>query len=591
MPRCPALLSRSCLLLGMLLSLVPHVLAEDQSPTTPEAVWADFDPRKEPLEIEVTKRWAEHGSALTEFTFTGMTHQGSKFRVYALSSVPEGKDQLPGILHIHGGGQTVNPQWLQFWNDRGYAALTFNWGGAWQNRDKLTDWGKLTQGNHRDAGAMAMATEPSVRVSSWYLWTRISRRALTALEQQPGVDSDRLGIFGVSMGGTIVWPLAAMDRRIKAACAIYGVGWNTYPDEVGLPDPKAGDTATKLWRNTMESESYARLVKCPILFLDATNDQHGNMDRSFQTLAQVPTEVRWAFTPRYRHHIAAEQGADLPLWMDAHLKHREPFPKSPVAEVRQGTDGVPVLIVTPDGSKSIRRVDLFYAVENRNPKNRYWRSATGRKEQNTWIAELSIFDPGQPLFAFGNVLYNSGICLSTNLVSVLPSELGHAKATDRPSLLIDDFATGTDGWVTSSPATDPIPPVPNLLTSAVGPEGKPGITVSKPIALSTHKLGDPKWRGPEDAKLQFQVHVRSPKTLRIVMHEKEFSVGWTQYAAEVTLEPGEDWRPITLSADAFTTDKGDHLKGWGAVQQLELKTAGGAGDEPIYGAFRWVRGR
>ena len=141
MSRCPELLTRSCLMLGMFLSLVAHALAEDQSPTTPEAVWADFDPSKEPLEIDVTKRWGEHGSNLTEFTFTGMTHEGSKVRVYALFSIPEGKDHLPGILHIHGGGQTVDPQWLRFWNDRGYAALTFNWGGAWPNRDKFTDWG------------------------------------------------------------------------------------------------------------------------------------------------------------------------------------------------------------------------------------------------------------------------------------------------------------------------------------------------------------------------------------------------------------------------------------------------------------------
>jgi hypothetical protein len=133
--------------------------------------------------------------------------------------------------------------------------------------------------------------------------------------------------------------------------------------------------------------------------------------------------------------------------MDAHLKHGEPFPKPPVAEVRLGTDGVSLLIVKPDGYQSIRRVDLFYAVENRNPKNRYWRSAPGRKE---------------------------------------------------------------------------------------------------------------------------------------------FAVGWTQYAAEVALEPEKGWRTITLPADAFSTDKGEHLNGWGDVQQLELKTMGGAGEEPIYEAFRWL---
>src|SRR4029079_12215033 len=134
--------------------------------------------------------------------------------VYALCSIPEGQERVPGVLHIHGGGQTASPLWLRFWNDRGYAALTFNWGGACPNRDKFTDWGKLTQGNHVDAKSRLMATEPSVHASSWYLWTRVSRRALTCLEQEPGVDPERLGIFGVSMGGTIVWPMAGMDRRV-----------------------------------------------------------------------------------------------------------------------------------------------------------------------------------------------------------------------------------------------------------------------------------------------------------------------------------------------------------------------------------------
>ena len=188
---------------------------------------------------------------------------------------------------------------------------------------------------------------------------------------------------------------------------------------------------TILWRHTMESESYARLVNCPVLFLDATNDQHGNMDRSFQTLDQVPTEVRWAFTPRYRHHIAAEQGVDLPLWMDAYLKGGEPFPE--VAGRRGATrdrSAFPGSLVTPDLSKPVRRVDLFYAVENRNPKNRYWRSVTGQRDRRNWTASFPILDPTQPLFAFANVVYESGVCLSTNLVSVVPCELGQARATD-----------------------------------------------------------------------------------------------------------------------------------------------------------------
>src|SRR5205823_6662183 len=123
----------------------------------------------------------------TEFWFTGMTHGDTKVRVYALYAAPARGKKWPGVLHVHGGGQTVSPEWLRFWAGRGYAALTFNWGGQWPGRARYTHWGSLTQGNHLRVGSMIEAVRPSVRESSWYLWTRVSRRALTALEQQPGL--------------------------------------------------------------------------------------------------------------------------------------------------------------------------------------------------------------------------------------------------------------------------------------------------------------------------------------------------------------------------------------------------------------------
>ena len=581
-----ALMSSLWLLLSCLIPAVAS--AFDDSPTTPDAVWAGFDPRSEPLEIEILKRWTEHGARYTEFTFTGMTHEGSKVRVYAISSAPEGTRNLPGVLHIHGGGQTVNPGWLRFWNERGYAAMTFNWGGKWPGRDKFADWGKLTQGNHRDAGRMVMATKPSVRESSWYLWARISRRAFTCLERMEEVDADRLGIFGVSMGGTIVWPIAAMDARVKAACAIYGVGWNTYPDEVGARDPNADDPDVKTWRGAMEPESYARLVRCPVLFLDATNDQHGKMDWAFKTLTLVPADVRWAFTPRYRHHIAAEQGVDLPLWMDAYLKGAERFPGSPAAEVRLGDDGIPQISLKPAATGPIKRVEMYYAVANRNPKNRYWRTVTGQRTGADWSARLPVLDTKQPLFAFANVTYDSSVCLSSNLVTVIPAELGDARATDTQSSVIVESSQDFGGWVTRSPATDPIPPVPSLLTMSIGADGKTGFTTKTAIPIMTHRVGDPKWRGPDGSSLRFEVYVRAPRALKVVMHEDEFGTRWTQYRKELHLTPTGGWQTLTLRADEFLTDKGERLKSWRAVDMLELDSQGGAGAEPVFRMFRWV---
>ena len=557
-------------------------------PTTPQEVWAGYDPTAEPLEMEVVKRWKQFDANYAEVYFTGMTHEGEKVRVYGIFAAPMGGKNLPAVLHIHGGGQTVAPTWLKFWNDRGYAAMTFNWGGKWPGRDKYTLWGKLPQGNNGETGKFLMATEPSVHSSSWYLWTRISRRALTTLAAMPEVDSEKLGIYGVSVGGTIVWPVAAMDKRVKAACAIYGCGWHTYPDLLDEKDVQAAVPSVRVWRSAMESESYAPLVRCPILFLNATNDHHGKMDWSFRTLALVPGEHRQAHTPRFRHHIAASEEQDLPLWMDTYLKNAPSWPETPAATVRLTSDGVPELVVKADGKEPIATAKLFYAVENRNSKNRFWRSAIAMRTGDEWVALLPVHDTREPLFAFANVHYKRGMSIGTDLVAVVPDKLGPAKATDQPSLAIEDFKNGIDDFLTTSTATDPVAPVPSLIVAAMGPGGRKGVAVSGPISIVSHKIGDPKWRGPTGATLQFDVFAREGKTQKLSLHEKEFVIGHTEYTTERPLTAGR-WATFSFSPGDFKTKDGKVLKGWDQINMLELKPSGANSPlEAVYTDFRWV---
>jgi hypothetical protein len=59
-----------------------------QSIDSPEKVWADFDPRREPLEIETLKQWSEGGTRYHELFFHGETYQGQPVRVYAIYAAP-----------------------------------------------------------------------------------------------------------------------------------------------------------------------------------------------------------------------------------------------------------------------------------------------------------------------------------------------------------------------------------------------------------------------------------------------------------------------------------------------------------------------
>jgi dienelactone hydrolase len=82
----------------------------------------------------------------------------------------------------------------------GYAALTFDYRG----------WGK-SEG------------EPRLRLSP-YGRVEDAQAALTFLATQPGVDRDRLGLYGISYGGSTAVFTAAIDRRVRAVVSVTGVG-------------------------------------------------------------------------------------------------------------------------------------------------------------------------------------------------------------------------------------------------------------------------------------------------------------------------------------------------------------------------------
>ncbi len=563
-----------------------------QSPySTPAKVWKDFDPRREHMDVETTWAGTEAGIAYREFYFTGETAKGVPVRVYAMFGAPADAVKLPAVLHIHGGGQTASKLWLTFWAKRGYAAMSFNWGGRWENRTEFTRWGALKQGNHLDAIPGPVA-RPNQRTSSWYHWAVVSRRCLTYLERQPEVDPKRMGIFGISMGGTLVWPIAAFDKRVKAACAIYGNGWDTNPASKHEPDPAEADPDTQFWRKTMQGEAYAPYIRCPVLFLSSTNDHHGKMDRGYDTLARMRAENRQVFTPRYRHHIEPEQGTALPLWMDTWLRGAPKWPKSPSVKLLIGADGVPALVVVPDRAKEVTRVEVFYALQNTNPVSRFWRSAESHSSGTRYTASLPILDPNHRLYSFANVFYKSGLCLSSNLAEMVPAESGAARATDVPDLLIDGGSTDYADWYQTAAYTDPVDTF-KYLRSALGPDGVKGFGLAprlgQVIGISTHKVGDPKWRGPAGAKLTFQVLSMKPNVLEVACVERDFVVGMKTFKAQVSLTTAANWQTISLSHEQFSTESGEKLAGWSKVEKMELNSPRWDGEMPLFAMFRWER--
>lgn len=545
----------------------------DATPENVEQLWTSYDPRSEPLETEVVREWKEDGLVLRYVVYSIGTFKGEQARMAAFYGFPAGSKNLPALMHMHGGGQRAFLNEVKRFAKRGYAVLSVNWGGRpmenAQAGDPNTDWGAVDPTQNNVAGYSNLLPKdntidpfPSARNNNWFLLTVGCRRGITFLEQQKEVDAERIGVFGHSMGGRLTGLVAGSDDRVKAASPSVGGSGFLQTDLWGLRGSARrvkGDV--KLFQGTIASQAYLSRVGCPILFLSATNDFNAPMDFVERGLQLVPHEnKRTVYAPHLNHRFTTETEIARPLWFDAHLQKRLDFPTTPQAELVLNRDsGIPLFRVTPDASRPVERVDMYYGYE-RDPRNRFWADGRATERDGVWQAECPVFDLDEPLFAFANVYYRltdrerrvgdpATFALSVYRAAY-PEALRDAKvrATEQPRRLIGDFARGFHDWY--------------MLNA----------NNQHHWLFATRKLADPRWEAPRGAKLAFQIEpTEAGNTLAVQLKTDS----WRSYSGRKTdtwtvlVQLDEAGRqPVELTTSDFTNAAGKTLDDWFGITEL-----------------------
>lgn len=562
-------------------------------PRTVQELWADFDPRKEPIEVEVIREWKDGGGVFRQVRYLIGTFKGKPARMAAIYGFPDGsKEKLPAVLHIHGGGQRAFLSEVKLLVARGYAALSVNWGGSGTGKapfnspegaqpgDPNTDWGAVDPSQLNVQGYDSLLPGPKQffedrehpKNNNWYLLTLGCRRGLTFLEQQPEVEPQRLGVHGFSMGGNLTMYVAGTDARVKAAVpGVGGQGWrwqlHEFTNGKGRPQvPVTGDV--EVFKRTLSFESYAPLIHCPVLHRSGTNDFHGWMDDVYRTNALIPNQpLRYCWSPHLNHRLTPEVAVAMPLWFDHFLKGGPALPETPQSELTlQTADHVPSLRVAARHAWPVARCEIYYSVDT-DPRARFWRSADVVRAGDAFTAKLPLHVLDVPLFAFANVYYAlpqsvsmdqlpgyhgpvKEVCLSSLLHSVTANELSAAKvaATVKPGALIDDFAHGLRDWyqLNAGNATH--------------------------LESWTRKLTDPLYRGTDGAKLKLTLKLPKTNHLSFVVQQNE----WRSYhgprktfTSEREIKGVDSEQSITLELVDFASVDGP-LKSWREVDQFGI---------------------
>ena len=580
----------------LVLASIGSLRAEDTKDTLPalkdgsaprcfEEMWAGFDPRAEPLEVEALKEWEEDGVVLRVLRYRVGVFKGKKAMMAAVYGYPKGGSKLPGLVQIHGGGQYADYHAPLTNAKRGYATISMAWAGRisapgyrvdpaivklfWEGKTGdpryrlTTDWGALDAYHapcrnprnnfHRTAPApWTLDAVESPRNNPWFLCALAARRALTFLERQPEVDAKRLGVYGHSMGGKITVLTAAADSRVKAAAPSCG-GVSDRPPDKALYDATIGDRVN------------LKRIACPIMFLSPSNDFHSRIDDLQQAVTEIASPT-WRVTcsAHHNHQDTAEYQVAGLLWLDQHLKGTFAFPQTPGSRLDLKTsNGIPTFTVTPDTTRPVLAVDVYYTHQGEpgseqdsreNAIHRFWRHAAPSRTGKAWTAELPLPTTSKPLWVYANIVYpldkavtGAGyyyaVCtartfnLSSRMHAVAPGQLSAAgvKATVKPSLVIETFEGDWEKeWFTYRPAE---------------------------WARRTHKVYDDQWKAPAGAKLALEV--RSAKANTLV-------VGVDQHAAAVQLVGGPAWQRVVVSQADFRDATGSAGLTWAGIKELRL---------------------
>jgi hypothetical protein len=234
------------------------------------------------------------------------------------------------------------------------------------------------------------------------------------LRSLPEVDKNRIGVTGISWGGYLTCIVAGIDHRLKAAVPVYGCGFlqdNSVWKDSRL-DPKTPDSRSR-WISNFDPSSHLSGVKCPILFLNGTNDFAYPMDSYQKCFDLVEGAKVLSVRVRLPHgHIWTFGEVDA--FIDSQLRGGEALPVLG-AVVRKDQN----LSANVSPASKIRSVQLHYAVANGPWQKREWKTVSGGQKDGTVFARIPT---ERPLVCELSVIDNRGLEVTTRHLTLAESD-------------------------------------------------------------------------------------------------------------------------------------------------------------------------
>lgn len=240
-----------------------------------------------------------------------VTYQGETTKVFALVGLPEGasaEDPVPGAVLVHGGGGTAFADWVKYWTDRGYAAISIDTEGHIPTADADVYQANVTQPSPRHHGpANLQFSDCQLPIEDQWPYHAVSATiaANSFLRSFPEVNAAKIGLTGISWGSVIAANAACYDDRFAFCVPVYG--------GLGLEGSAGicGDIYRNYPRGAKLWDGLDKLEACrtPFLFLNGNADPYFTPDATSRCLTAAENAEMLIIDKMIHGHL---QGFDVP---------------------------------------------------------------------------------------------------------------------------------------------------------------------------------------------------------------------------------------------------------------------------------------
>ncbi len=535
---------------------------------SPEELWSNETlPEELDAEIRATKKAG--GNVYCDVYFNGRKCGDEVTRIYGVLAYPEGKEHLPVVLLVHDTDSSVDQSYIDYFLSMNFAVFMCDMYGKAENRKYTYYPDALFYANRIENETSSIRTVvDSPKKTMVFEWTYVQRFAIKFLKSTPEVDGSKIAAVGIRDGSEIVWQLSYLEPELSCAAALFYAGWG----ELGRSYKNDGNKQSEITNElaayvaSLSPQSYAPIIKTPMIYITASNSEEANIDRALDTMARINGEVQSLtyISPNTIDSIDYLGTRDLKLWLCEHLLDANiVLPDKPMLSLENFSNKLLAKCVVDD-PLTVKNVTLYYAEGSFIPSRRcYTARPLSLSGGGDYVGSVDIANSESFLYAFVNVEFVTGYTITSNLANVHLSEMGFSKEPTREKLIYNGLMEEDAFYAIPSPCDKSAKGTFVDKKSIFVKEGAGGIEgISSALCLSTFKLSNPAFCGDGDELLVFDVCTENVMSITISAYCALGSEGRDVHKATIATVGGPLWQNFKLQKSDFKDETNKPLSDW-----------------------------